>query len=151
MPQSLSAVYVHVVFSTKDRKRFLQDIDLRIALHAYMGSVCKKLNCSPMRVDGVEDHVHILINLSRDTTLGNVIKETKRLSNIWLKAQSNDLHDFKWQRGYSCFSVSQSNLDSVVDYINRQAEHHTRMTYEDEVRNLLKKHGIEFDERYVWD
>jgi REP element-mobilizing transposase RayT len=151
MPQSLSAVYVHLVFSTKDRKRYLQNAELRNALHAYIGAISKNLNCSPIRVGGVEDHVHVLANLARDITIGNWVKEVKRLSSIWLKTQSTDLQDFRWQRGYSCFSVSRSNLEAVTDYINRQVEHHVKMTYEDEVRALLMKHDIAFDEQYVWD
>jgi len=151
MPQSLSAVYVHLVFSTKNRKRYLQNVELRNALHAYIGGISKNLNCAPIRVGGVEDHVHVLAHLARDITIGNWVKEVKRLSSIWLKTQSIDLRDFRWQRGYSCFSVSRSNLEAVTDYINRQIEHHAKMTYEDEVRALLKKHHIEFDEQYVWD
>jgi putative transposase len=88
MPQSLSSVYVHAVFSTKDRRPFLRDLALRESLHAYLGAVSKKLECAPLRIGGVEDHVHILFRLSRTITMAEWVKEMKRVSNIWLKEQT---------------------------------------------------------------
>lgn len=151
MPQSLSAVYVHLVFSTKARRSFLRDLRVRAALHAYLGGVSKRLECAPIQIGGVEDHVHILARLSRSVSQAEWVKELKRVSNAWLKEQDQGLADFQWQAGYSCFSVSQSNLAQVAAYVAHQEEHHRGMSYQDEVRTLLNKHQIELDERYVWD
>jgi REP element-mobilizing transposase RayT len=151
MPQSLSAVYLHLVFSTKDRCPFLRDKAVRDALHAYMGGVSKTLDCPPLIVGGVEDHVHLLCRFARTITQAEWVKELKRISNGWLKEQGRDYADFEWQGGYADFSVSQSNLEQVKQYIASQEEHHRKTTFQDELRSLLRKHEIEFDERYVWD
>ena len=151
MPQSLSAVYIHLVFSTKERRPFLRDQTTRAALHAYLGGVSKQLECPPIIVGGVEDHVHLLARFGRTITQAEWVKELKRVSNLWLKEQGPSYADFQWQGGYSDFSVSRSNLDAVTKYITGQEEHHRKMGFQDEVRRLLKKHGIEYDERYVWD
>ena len=151
MPQSLSAVYLHLVFSTKDRRPFLRDKTVRDALHAYMGGVSKTLDCPPLIVGGVEDHVHLLSRFARTITQAEWVKELKRVSNGWLKEQGCDCGDFEWQGGYADFSVSQSNLEQVKQYIASQEEHHRKTTFQDELRTLLRKHEIEFDERYVWD
>ena len=151
MPKSLSAVYIHLVFSTKERRPFLRDESLRDNLYAQLGGISKTLECPPLIVGGVEDHVHMLCRFSRTITQAEWVKEVKRVSNGWLKEQGLGYRDFEWQGGYADFSVSQSNLDQVKEYIASQEEHHRRMTFQDELRALLRKHEIEFDERYVWD
>ena len=151
MPQSLSAVYIHLVFSTKDRRPFLRNVRQRTALHAYMGGVSKTLDCPPILVGGVEDHVHMLCRFGRTITQADWVKEIKRVSNLWLQQQSRDYADFEWQGGYADFSVSKSNLEQVKKYIEEQEEHHKKMSFQDELRALLKKHELEWDERYVWD
>ena len=151
MPQSLSAVYLHLVFSTKDRRPFLRDKTVRDALHAYMGGISKTLECPPLIVDGVEDHVHLLCRFARTITQAEWVKELKRVSNGWLKEHGRNYADFEWQGGYADFSVSQSNLEQVKQYIASQEEHHRKTTFQDELRTLLRKHEIEFDERYAWD
>ena len=151
MPQSLSAVYIHLVFSTKDRRPFLRDPRVRTQLHAYLGGVSKTLECPSLIVGGVEDHVHMLCRFGRTITPADWVKEVKRVSNIWLKEQGPDYADFEWQGGYSDFSVSKSNLEQVTHYISAQDEHHKKVTFQDELRALLRRHDVEFDERYVWD
>jgi putative transposase len=111
MPQSLSVVYIHLVFSTKDRRPFLRDKATRDALHSYLGAISKELDCPPIRVGGVEDHVHLLCRFGRTITQADWVKELKRVSSGWLKQQSRLDADFEWQCGYADFSVSQSNLD----------------------------------------
>jgi len=151
MPQSLSAVYIHLVFSTKERRPFLRDKVMRESLHAYLGAVSKELECPPLKVGGVEDHVHLLCRFGRTITQAEWVKEIKRGSNQWLKDQSHDYLDFQWQGGYADFSVSQSNLTEVSQYIVNQPKHHEKMSFQDELRALLRKHEMEWDERYVWD
>jgi REP element-mobilizing transposase RayT len=151
MPQALSAVYIHLVFSTKDRRPFFREKNLREKLHSYIGGISKTMECPPLIVGGAEDHVHLLCRFSRTVTQANWVKELKRISNNWLKEQSRDDWAFGWQNGYADFSVSQSNLDQVAKYIANQEEHHRKMTFQDELRLLLKKHNVEGDERYLWD
>lgn len=144
-------VYIHLVFSTKDRRPFLRDPQIRPPLHAYLCEVSKRLDCPPILVGGVEDHVHLLARFGRTITQAEWVKEVKRVSNQWLKEQSLEFADFEWQGGYADFSVSPSNLAQVKEYIAGQEQHHRKMTFQDEVRTLLRKHGLEWDERYVWD
>jgi len=151
MPQSLSAVYIHLVFSTKDRRPLLRDKTTRDALHSYLGGVSKQLDCAPLQIGGVEDHVHILARFGRTVTQAEWVKELKRVSNLWLKERGQDFADFEWQGGYADFSVSQSNLEQVKQYIANQEEHHRKIGFQDELRALLRKHEIEWDEKYVWD
>jgi REP element-mobilizing transposase RayT len=150
MPQSLSAVYIHLVFSTKERRPFLRDPNVRTALHPYMGRISKELGCAPIITGGVEDHVHILARFGRTITQAEWVKELKRVSNLWLK-ETYSIRDFEWQGGYADFSVSYSNLEQVTEYIRRQEEHHRKISFEDELRALFRRHEIEWDERYVWD
>jgi putative transposase len=149
MPQSLSAVYIHLVFSTKDRIPFLRDRKIRTRLHQQLGGISKRLECPTLLVGGVEDHVHLLSRFGRTITQAEWVKELKRVSNLWLKREYG-LTDFEWQGGYADFSVSSSNLDRVKAYIANQEAHHRNISFQDEVRGLLRKHKIEWDERYVW-
>ena len=151
MPQSFSAVYVHVVFSTKERRPFLRDKAVREKLHAQLGGISKTLECPPLIVGGVEDHVHVLCRLGRTITQAEWVKELKRVSNGWIKGQGHEFAGFEWQRGYACFSVSQSNLEQVKQYVSGQEEHHRKMTFQEEIRAMLARHEIEFDERHMWD
>ena len=151
MPQSLSSVYIHLVFSTKERRPFLREPGRRQSVHAYLGSVSKQLDCPPLIVGGVEDHVHLLCRFARTITQAEWVKELKRVSYLWLKEQGRDFLDFQWQGGYADFGVSQSNLERVIRYVANQPEHHKKMTFQNEFRALLRKHNMEWDERYVWD
>ena len=150
MPQSLSAVYIHLVISTKERRPFLRDETVRGELHSQIGGISKKLGCPPIITGGVEDHIHLLARFSRTITQAEWIKELKRVSNLWLKKE-HLIRDFEWQGGYADFSVSPSNLERVKSYIINQPHHHRKMNFQDEMRALFRKHAIEWDERYVWD
>jgi len=152
MPQSLAKVIVHIVYSTRHRKPWLDDPGLRSELYAYNATILKEEVDSPaILINGVEDHVHILCLLSRKFAIMDVIKTSKTETSKWIKKQGSACDDFQWQAGYGIFSVSQSNVEQVKRYIANQEEHHKRMTFQDEFRELCKRHGIEIDERYVWD
>ena len=151
MPQSLSAVYIHLVFSTKERQPFLRDPKTRESLYAQLGGISKSLECTPIIVGGMEDHIHMLARFGRTITQAEWIKELKRVSNLWLKEQDQTYADFQWQGGYADFSVSPSNLEAVKRYIEDQEEHHRKLNFQDKLRALLRKHNVEWDERYVWD
>jgi REP element-mobilizing transposase RayT len=151
MPQSLSAVYIHLVFSTKERRPFLRGAAIRNSLHAQLGAISRTLDCPPLLVGGIEDHIHLLARFGRTITQAEWVKEIKRVSNLWIQQQSPEYADFQWQGGYADFGVSQSNLDAVKHYIATQEEHHRKAGFQDELRALLRHHQIEWDERYVWD
>src|SRR5258708_33683759 len=133
MPQSLSAVYIHLVFSTRHRHPFLRDKSLREELHSFLGGTSKTLECPPVIVSGVADHLHLLARLSRTITQADWVKELKRVSNLWLK-EKGGVSNFEWQSGYADFSVSQSNLDRVRRYIANQEIHHRQKSFQEEVR-----------------
>lgn len=150
MPQSLSFLLVHLVFSTKDRAPVL-DEKVRPALHAYLATVARNADCECFRVGGVADHVHLAIRLSRTITVAKLVEELKTSSSKWLKTQSPSMAGFSWQRGYGAFSVGPADLDALRQYIDTQEEHHQSRTFQQEYRAFLTKYGIEFDEQYVWD
>ena len=149
MSQSLALVLVHIIFSTKNRMPFLQSTELRSEVHAYLTGTLRGLECDPLQVGGVEDHVHILGGLSRKISLAELIKNLKTSSTRIVKGKGHD--GFSWQSGYGAFSVSQSARESVFSYIAKQEIHHRRINFQDEFRAMLNKHGIRFEERYVWD
>jgi len=149
--QSLSRLWTHLIFSTKDRFPFLRDKVLRAEMHAYLAEMLRVHDCETLIVGGVEDHTHSLFALSRTHSIASVVKEVKRTSSGWIKTASRRLSKFHWQGGYASFSVSQSNLTEVIRYIENQEEHHRRVTFQDEYRAFLKAYGVEFDERYIWD
>ena len=150
MPQSLAFLLVHVVFSTKDRLPNL-DVSIRPALYAYLATVGRNAECECYRVGGVDDHVHLAIRLSRTTTVAELVEELKTSSSKWLKTQGPALSRFAWQRGYGAFSVGPVDLDALVQYIDTQEIHHRKHDFQEEFRALLKKYGVESDERYMWD
>jgi putative transposase len=151
MPQSLCNVLLHVVYSTKHRQRFLQDAEIRSHLNSYSVGVLQNLNCPSLEINGVEDHIHILCQLGRTITIAELVRELKTATSKWLKQQHESVRLFEWQAGYGVFSVSQSNVPEVRHYIQQQEAHHHRMSYQEEYRLLCQRHGIEIDERYVWD
>jgi len=120
-------------------------------MHRYLATILREQDCETLIVNGVEDHVHALFALSRTNAIASVVKEIKRTSSSWVKKRSPKLAKFYWQGGYGAFSVSHSNLEDVIRYIENQEEHHKRMTFQDEYRAFLKAYGIAYDERYVWD
>lgn len=151
MSQSLVQIYVHIIFSTKNREALLQDKEFRAKAHAYLAGICKNLGCPALVIGGVEDHVHILCRLGKTIEIATLVRELKRDSSKWIKENNTALDDFHWQAGYGAFSVSPSHIDALVKYIRNQEEHHHRESFQDEFRWICKKYGVEFDERYVWE
>ncbi|MBB5037039.1 transposase [Prosthecobacter dejongeii] len=151
MPQSLARVVIHTVFSTQGREPVFQNTAFRDELHAYLGGCAKTLDCLPLQIGGVEDHVHLLTTLSRTITIADFVKEVKRVSTAWIQTRGGLFRKFHWQAGYGCFSVSESKVPAVIQYILGQAEHHRQHTFQEELRSILSAHGQAWDERYVWD
>jgi putative transposase len=150
MSQSLVKILIHLVYSTKHRQPWSTKTH-REALFAYQAGIYKEWDSPALAIGGMDDHVHALFVLSKNHPLKKIVEEVKKGSSKWAKIEGPKNADFYWQAGYAAFSVSQSNLDEVKKYIVNQEEHHRRMTFQDELRALYNRHGIAFDERYVWD
>jgi len=144
-------VYLHLIWSTKNRAPFLQDPDVRKDLHEYLGGTCNGIECPVLRVGGVEDHVHVLCRMGKSHTVPGILSTLKRESSLWIKDRALELPDFYWQAGYGAFSVSPSHIKALMQYIADQEAHHRTESFQDEFRRLCKKYGAAIDERYVWD
>ena len=152
MPQSLAKVLVHIVYSTKGRRPWLQDEEICRQLYAYKATILRdNVDTPALIIGGVDDHIHALCLLSRKFAIKDVIEEAKTETSKWIKKQGPQYADFQWQSGYGIFSVSESNAEQVRQYIAHQTEHHKRMSFQYEFLAMCKRHGIEIDERYVWD
>lgn len=150
MPQSLSKIYIHLVFSTKHRERVIAPDD-GADLHAYMGGTLKGLKCLPVEINTEPDHAHLLFLLARTVALSEVVGAVKKSATDWLRDRGSGYRGFHWQSGYGALSVSESARAAVFEYIRNQHEYHRGRTFQDEYRSLLEKFGIDYDERFVWD
>ena len=150
MGQSLVKNYIHIVFSTKHRQELINP-PAEAELHAYLGGICKNLECHPIKIGGYTDHIHILCMLSKKIALVKLLEEVKSHSSKWMKTKDISLKNFYWQDGYGAFSVKPSEVDTVINYIANQKAHHSKKTFQEEYRAYLKKFHVEYDERYVWD
>lgn len=151
MPQSVSQVWLHLVFSTKERRPFLQNEQFRDEMFRMLWYHVEQVGCHPRRINGWVDHVHILFALSRTITIAKLVEQVKTKTSRWAKKAPHRVGQFTWQSGYGVFSVTPSNLQAVIEYIDRQPEHHQRVSFQEEFRQLCLRHGIAIDERYVWD
>lgn len=150
MAQSLAQVYLHIIFSTKNRVPLI-DKSLRTELFNYIGSICKSLECPPIKIGGHLDHIHISCKFSRKITIMKFMEEVKKSSSKWAKTKGIQYSRFYWQNGYAVFSVNPQQINNLSYYIENQEEHHKAHTFQDELRIFFKKYGVEYDERYVWD
>jgi putative transposase len=150
MAQALVKNYLHIVFSTKHRQPLIQP-PYEKELHSYLAGMCKDMECQPIKVGGYVDHVHILCMLSKKMTVVKLLEEVKSHSSKWMKTKDESLKTFYWQNGYGAFSVNPTEVNTVINYIENQHQHHATKTFQDEYRAFLKKYEIEYDERYVWD
>ena len=150
MAQSLAKVYLHIVLSTAHREAVLAE-DWQEELFQVLGGTSTNTGCSSLTVGGVADHVHMLIQLSRTITIADCVSRIKSTSSMWINQTRGLPTQFHWQNGYGAFSVSQSNIEKVREYIRRQPEHHTKQSFQDEFREWLRLYEVEWDERYVWD
>ena len=151
MPQSLAQIWVHVVFSTKDRRPFLQNAPFRTEMFRMLSHHVKESGCVSATVGGHIEHVHLLVGLSRTISLAQLVEKIKIETSKWAKKTDNGVSMFTWQSGYGAFSVSHSLRAAVDEYIRQQEEHHRKISFQEEYRRICEKHGIDIDERYVWD
>ena len=149
MSQSLSKLFVHIVFHVKNNRIKILKKD-RSALYAYMGTIIKDNNSIPIIINGVEDHIHILCVMSKNIALSKLVEEIKRHSSRWIKSQDSQYTKFSWQAGYGGFSVSPALHKKVKDYIVNQEEHHKKISFQKEYLKFLKEYDIDYDENYLW-
>ena len=146
MGSTYYSLHYHWICSTKDRRRFIK-ADWRARLHEYIGGTVRGLEGIALNVGGVEDHVHALIGLKPVHCIADFTRELKKATSVW--AAANCDREFQWQEGYSIFSVSASVMGRVSHYIERQEEHHRKFTFEEELKQLLEKHGVKYDAKYL--
>jgi len=149
MPKSYTNLAYHIVYATKDRKNLIADA-MRLQLHEYLGGVIRGEGGKPIRINGTANHIHVLAKLRQDKAVSDVVRAIKANTSKWIKRTFPTNATFAWQDGYGAFTVSQSQIDRVRRYVENQETHHRQTTFEEEFVALLKAHGIEFDERYLW-
>jgi putative transposase len=146
MPHAFTKNHIHLIFSTKERRKLISN-ELQPETWSYMAGICKKTGLIPVAINGMADHAHLLFHLPPAISLAKAVSSLKANSSRWLNKQKIK---FAWQEGYGAFSVSASNVAVVARYIRDQQQHHKRMSFEDEFLALLRKHAIEFDMKYVF-
>jgi REP element-mobilizing transposase RayT len=149
MPQSFASLHCHIVFSTKQRQPLIET-EVQPRLFEYLGGIFRGHSSRLIAAGGVPDHVHLLVSLGREIAVADVLRLVKTNSSRWMHKEIG-LARFAWQSGYGAFAVSFSNINQVRSYLTKQEEHHRRVTFQEEFRELLRRHGLEWDERYVWD
>ena len=149
MPQSLSKVLVHLIFSTKHRKPWIGP-DIRPRLHGYIVGILDNLKSPSLQTGGVADHVHTLFVLGRTVSQADLVEEVKKSTSKWMKVEGG-VPGFTWQAGYGAFSIGESQADTVIKYIQNQEAHHRKVTFQEEFRRFLERYKVAYDERYVWD
>lgn len=150
MPQSLSQLYIHLIFSTKNRIPIIKSEHLNV-LHSYIGGILNNMKCDVIRVGGTSNHVHILFRLDKNISLSDAIRTIKTNSSRFIKSQSDCYEAFSWQDGYGAFSIGQSQMDNAIRYIENQEEHHKKKTFKEELLEFLKIYDVPYNEKYLWD
>lgn len=149
MSQSLSKLFVHIVFHTKYCQPLIKE-SVEKELYAYIGSIIKDNQSTPIKINGTADHIHILCIMSKNIALACLLEEIKRHSSRWIKTKGSEFKNFEWQGGYGGFSVSKSGVEDVKKYIENQKEHHKKMSFKEEYIKLLERYEVDYDERYLW-
>ena len=150
MANTYASIYIHYVFSTKKREALITE-KARERLWAYMGGVARENHMTARCIGGVADHMHLLISMPTSLAIAKGIQQIKGASSVWMRETFPEVHGFAWQEGYGAFSVSKSHIDETVAYIEGQDEHHRHKSFQEEYLAFLRKHEIDFDERYLWD
>ncbi|MEE9294877.1 MAG: IS200/IS605 family transposase [Phycisphaerae bacterium] len=149
MAQTLTRLLVHVVFSTKERRNLIVPA-IEPDLHAYLGGICRNRESPALAIGGTENHVHLLISLSKNIALSDLMMMLKRDSSKWIKTNGDVFRDFHWQDGYGAFSIGESQVGAVTGYIREQKERHKTLTFEDELIAFAQRYGVAYDPRYLW-
>jgi len=150
MPQSLSNVLTHIVFSTKKRQLWLHK-EICKELYPYINKILENNNCHTYQIGGISDHIHIACALGKTISTSKLVEEIKKSTSKWIKTKDIALANFYWQSGYGIFSISATHLDALKFYIANQETHHKILTFQDEFIRLLKKNNVTYNEQYLWD
>ncbi|MFZ2492096.1 MAG: IS200/IS605 family transposase [Thermoanaerobaculia bacterium] len=148
MPSTHTSLHCHVTFATKSRNPWIR-ADIRSRVHEYIGGCLLRHGAQPLIVGGVEDHVHLLFGFAPSVCISDLMHDVKKPVTDWIRAEFG-VREFTWQEGFGAFTVSRSALDRVQEYITTQEEHHRHVTFQEEYLLLLQRHGIAYDERYLW-
>ena len=149
MAQSLSKIYIHLIFHIKTISSPIRESDLD-RINSYIGQLVNATGCKVIQVGGMCDHVHILFLLSKDVAISHVVEEVKRNSSRWMKTIEPYYSTFAWQNGYGVFSVSQSVIGKTLEYVKNQGIHHKKMSFQDEYQKFLESYGVEYNKEYVF-
>jgi REP element-mobilizing transposase RayT len=149
MPQSFGSLHCHIVFSTKHRLPQITP-EIQPRLFEYIGGILRNHSSCLIAAGGMLDHVHLLASLGRTAAAADAVRLIKSNSSGWIRSELA-LPDFRWQDGYGAFAVSYSNIDQVKFYLANQEQHHRRISFQEEFLEFLRKHDLEWDERYIWD
>ncbi len=150
MAQTLVKLYVHIIFSTKNRADWILP-EIEEELFGYIGGISNGNKSKLLAANGTANHIHLLVSMSKNIELSELVGDIKRDSSKWIKTKDNSYRSFQWQDGYGGFSVGYTQIDDVKKHIANQKQHHTKVSFEDEFRYFLNKYDVEYDERYVWD
>ncbi len=150
MSQSLADVIVHIVFSTKERNPWIQP-EIEPELYAYLSATCRNFDSPVIQLNGIADHIHMLLLLGKTIPISKLISEVKTSSSRWLKTKGNQYRDFSWQNGYGAFSVSRPSINGAIKYVASQKNHHKKVTFKEEFLLMLDRAKIKYDEKYLWD
>jgi putative transposase len=150
MSQSLTNIIIHIVFSTRNREHILPP-EITPKLYGFMAKLLQNRGCQVFKIAGISNHVHILCLMSKKYTIEDIIKEIKTSSSKWLKTQGDGFANFHWQRGYGVFSINAANKEMIINYIANQGVHHQKYDFKNELRALLHKNHVAYDERFIWN
>ena len=149
MAHSYISIYIHYIFSIKNRQKIIKP-ELEERLWPYMGGIARENKMKALAIGGMEDHAHVFLSLPSTLSISQAIQLVKGGSSTWVSKTFPEFKDFQWQEGYGAFSISISHIDNTVNYIKNQKQHHKKQTFQEEYLAILKKHGIEYDEQYLW-
>ncbi|MDP1879471.1 MAG: IS200/IS605 family transposase [Parachlamydiaceae bacterium] len=149
MTHTYSQLLFHLVWSTKERRPLILP-DFKKALYEYMAGIFRSLKCYCLLIGGVEDHIHVCVEIPPSLNISDVMKTVKVSTTKWIKQNYVNCNDFEWQQGYGAFSVSTSNKNVLLEYIKNQEQHHKKVDFREEFLILLQKHGVKFEEKYLW-
>jgi REP element-mobilizing transposase RayT len=151
MSQSLVKIPIHLVFSTHTRQPLLTDCTQRTEVHRYLAGICNNIGCTPVKINGVADHVHLCFLLGRQVAVADLVRDLKNCSSKWIRIRFPGLSRFQWQKGYGAFAVDYDAMPAIIRYIENQQSHHLELSFQDEFRKLCREAGVEIDERFAWD
>ncbi len=149
MANTYTSLHFHIISSTKERRRWItSDIEQRV--WAYLGGIARDNGMTALKIGGVDDHIHIVLGMPPTVAPSKAVQLLKGGSSKWIHETFPALRDFAWQDGFGAFTVSKSQLPEVIDYVERQREHHRVKTFQEEYRSFLDRHGLSHDEKHLW-